>query len=70
MRRASPDEAGNYAYYLDLASGTALDIGPAEMGRRAATMLNALIEGTVAPGATEVLQPRLNLRESTARHRH
>jgi DNA-binding LacI/PurR family transcriptional regulator len=37
------------------------------MGRRAAAMLNALIEGTAAPGAIEVLQPRLHLRESTAR---
>jgi DNA-binding LacI/PurR family transcriptional regulator len=46
---------------------TALDLGPADMGRRAATMLNALIDGTVAPGAIEVIQPRLHLRESTAR---
>jgi DNA-binding LacI/PurR family transcriptional regulator len=46
---------------------TALDLGPAEMGRRAATMLNALISGTVAPGVTEVMRPRLHLRESTAR---
>ena len=47
---------------------TALDLNPAEMGRRAATMLNALIDGSAAPGATEIIQPRLNLRESTARH--
>lgn len=46
---------------------TALELGPAKMGRRLATMLNALIEGTATPGITEVLQPRLNLRESTAR---
>jgi len=46
---------------------TALDLDPAEMGRRLATMLNALIDGTTAPGATEVIQPRLHLRESTAR---
>jgi DNA-binding LacI/PurR family transcriptional regulator len=46
---------------------TAIDLGPAEMGRRAAAMLNALIEGTTAPGAVEVLQPRLHLRESTTR---
>jgi DNA-binding LacI/PurR family transcriptional regulator len=46
---------------------TALDLVPAEMGRRLATMLNALIDGTIAPGATETIQPRLHLRESTAR---
>ena len=46
---------------------TAIDLGPAEMGRRAAAMLNALIEGTTAPGAVEILQPRLHLRESTDR---
>jgi DNA-binding LacI/PurR family transcriptional regulator len=46
---------------------TALDLDPAEMGRRAATMLDALIEGSADPGAIEVIQPRLHLRESTAR---
>jgi len=47
---------------------TALDLGPAEMGRRLATMLNALIDGTAAPGAIETIQPRLHLRESTDRN--
>jgi DNA-binding LacI/PurR family transcriptional regulator len=45
---------------------TALDLRPADMGRSLATMLHALIEGSASPGAVEVLEPRLVLRESTA----
>ncbi len=45
---------------------TALDLRPADMGRSLTTMLHALIEGSASPGAAEVLEPRLILRESTA----
>lgn len=49
---------------------TALDLRPADMGRRLATMLHALIEGSVSPGTAELLEPRLILRESTAAPLH
>jgi DNA-binding LacI/PurR family transcriptional regulator len=46
---------------------TGLDLRPADMGRQLASMLHALIDGQVSPGAVEILEPRLMLRESTAR---
>jgi DNA-binding LacI/PurR family transcriptional regulator len=45
---------------------TALDLRPADMGRCLATMLSSLICGGTAPGAAEILEPQLILRESTA----
>jgi DNA-binding LacI/PurR family transcriptional regulator len=49
---------------------TALDLRPADMGRRLATMLSSLIGGGTPPGAAETLEPQLILRESTAAALH
>jgi DNA-binding LacI/PurR family transcriptional regulator len=46
---------------------TALDLNPDEMGRRLASLLHALLTGTVQAGASEVVHASLVVRESTTR---
>ncbi|HEU4973618.1 MAG TPA: LacI family DNA-binding transcriptional regulator [Baekduia sp.] len=44
---------------------TAIDLAPAEAGRRAASMLAAILRGDLEPGIEEDLPTRLNVRAST-----
>lgn len=46
---------------------TALDLKPAEVGRRVAVLLHALLEGDLPPGTVEVVPSRLVIRASTSR---
>lgn len=46
---------------------TALDLRPAEVGRRLATLMHALLEGDLPPGTVQVVPSRLVIRASTAR---
>lgn len=47
---------------------TALDLRPQEMGRRLASLLHSILDGTATPGTAQTVTARLITRPSTTRH--